>query len=154
MARSDSYSVSDLEKMLEATRAELSSLESRRKQLEAELAEVDSRITTLNGTGAPSAPKRATKKRTKKVAKRAKAASTGGGGGKRPKNQESLRKVIMGILPKGGKGVSLDEVMSSVLATGYRSNATDFRQVVYLNLYNLARKDEIKYNSDAKLYSL
>ncbi len=151
MAHSDSYSVSDLEKMLEDTRAELSNLESRKKQLEAELADVDSRITVLNGTGTPSAPKRATKKRTKKVAKRAKAA---GAGGKRVKNQQSLRKVILGILPKGGKGMSLDEVMNAVLASGYRSNATDFRQVVYLNLYNLARKNEIKYNSEAKLYSL
>ena len=151
MSHSDSYSVSDLEKMLEDTRAELSNLESRKKQLEADLADVDSRITMLNGTGAPSAPKRATKKRTKKVAKRAK---TAGAGGKRVKNQQSLRKVILGILPKGGKGMSLDEVMNAVLASGYRSTANDFRQVVYLNLYNLARKNEIKYNSEAKLYSL
>ena len=154
MAGKTSYSVTDLQKMLEKQHAELDKLKSRREKLAADLAECDSRISELNGAGAGAVGtggdgvgvKRATKK--KKVARAKK------GGGKRVRNQPSLRKVIMDVLPSAKKPLPLDEVMEKVLATGYRSNAGNFRQVVYLNLYNLAKKGEINHDSKTKLYSV
>lgn len=152
MAGKTSYSVTDLQKMLEKQHAELDKLRTRREKLSADLAECDARISELNGAGAAAAggtavgTKRATKKK-KKVTRTKKA------GGKRVRNQPSLRKVIMDVLPGAKKPLTLDEVMEKVLATGYRSNAGNFRQVVYLNLYNLAKKGEINHDSKTKLYS-
>lgn len=151
MAVKSSYSVADLEKMLEKQRGELSRLEARRDKLTADLADCDARIGELNGGGVTgSGPvRRATKKKkSKKVARRKKTAQ-----GKRVRNQPSLRQVVLDVLPAAKKPLSLNEVMERVLATGYRSNAGNFRQVVYLNLYNLAKKGSIKHDSKTKLYS-
>lgn len=152
MAVKSSYSVADLEKMLEKQRGELDRLETRREKLAADLAECDARISELNGSGGgavASPARRATKKKTsKKVARQKKT-----GGGKRVRNQPSLRQVVLDVLPAAKKPLSLDEVMERVLATGYRSNAGNFRQVVYLNLYNLAKKGTINHDSASKLYS-
>lgn len=137
MARSDSLSVAELEQMLDARRAELSELESRRNTLAAELEECDARIGQLTG---------ARGRRGRKVSRR----RPGGGRGRK---QPALKSVIVEVLQKSKKPLSVDEVVDRVLATGYKSNSDDFRKVAYLNLFHLKTSGDIKHDPETKQYS-
>lgn len=139
MARGDDYSVADLERMLEARRLELGELEKRRDQLAAELAECDARIVELNGDGTTGTRRRTSRRR--KV------------GRSRFRNQPSLKKVIVEVLQKSKKPLSVDDIVDKVLSTGYKSTADNFRQVTYLNLFNLKKEGRVQHDSDSKLYS-
>jgi hypothetical protein len=139
MARSDSLSVAELEQMLDSRRAELSDLESRRSQLAAELEECDARISQLTGT-----PGRG--RRGRKVARR----RPGGGRGRK---QPALKNVIVEVLQKSKKALSVDEIVDRVLATGYKSSSDEFRKVAYLNLFHLKTSGDITHDPATKLYS-
>jgi len=141
MARSDSLSVAELEQMLDARRAELSDLESRRNKLASELEECDARISQLTGAGG-----RGRGRRGRKVTRRRPA---GGRGRKQP----ALKNVIIEVLQKSKKPLSVDEIVDRVLATGYKSSSDEFRKVAYLNLFHLKTSGDIKHDPATKLYS-
>lgn len=138
MARAETYSVAELEQMLEAARKnELKRLADRRDQLAGELAELDRQIGNLggeeNGRG------RLVRKRRPR--------------GGRGRNQPSLKKVVLDVLQKSKKPLSTDEIMERVQAAGYKSSSDEFRKVLYLNLFNLKKSGEISHDRATKLYS-
>jgi len=139
MARNETLSVPELERMLDARRGELAKLTSRREQLAAELADCDLRIAELSGGSAASSG-------AKRVARRPKPKRG------RIRNQPSLKAVIVDILQKSKKPLSLDDIIEKVQATGYRSTSENFRQVAYLNLFNMKKNGEVEHDSETKLY--
>ncbi|HEX6985353.1 MAG TPA: hypothetical protein VF170_08245 [Planctomycetaceae bacterium] len=138
MARAESLSVAELEQMLESRRAELGKLMDQRDRLAAELAECDARINELSGGS--------TGGRRRRVARRRKP------GRSRIRNQPALKTVITEVLQKSKKPMSLDDIIEKVLATGYKSTSENFRQVAYLNLFNMKKNGEVEHDPATKLY--
>lgn len=139
MAKAESYSVAELEQMLQAARqAELSRLIERRDQLASELAQLERQIEETGGGPAAGRGRRVLRKRP---------------GGGRSRNQPSLKKVILEVLQKSKKPISTSDVVERVQAAGYKSSSDEFRKVVYLNLFNLKKAGEIKHDPATKLYS-
>lgn len=135
MARSESYTVAELEQMLNAARqTEINKLRERRNQIAAELADCDRQLAALTGE---SPGGRLVRKRR-----------PGGG-----RSQPALKKVILEILQKSKKPISTDDIMERVQASGYKSKSDEFRKVVYLNLFNLKKNGDIKHDPASKLYS-
>ena len=115
-----SLSVAELEALLARQKNRVTSLGKKRAKLQAELNSVDDQLQSLQGPAAP-AP-RARKKTSRR--------------GKRPKNVQSLAAVVSGILGKIPKGLSLDDLVAQVIASGYKTKAKSFSNVVYQCVYN------------------
>ncbi|QDT66264.1 hypothetical protein [Calycomorphotria hydatis] len=149
MAKTD-YSVADLEKMLEQRQKELSALEAKRDQLSADLSDVEKEIADLVGKSmpgkAPSAPKKTVKK--KKVVKKKKTAARG----RRAKNAKPLKGYILDVLAANKKGLTISGVMDKVVASGYKTNSSAFKTVVYQNLYHMKKAGKISHNEKTGLY--
>ena len=111
-------SVSDLERILKARKSELEILiKSREKKLK-ELSLIEKRIKVLEGR--------------KQAAGRKKRRTTR----KRVKNTHSLRSTVTDVLSKNKNGIALDPLSKRILATGYKSNSSNFKNVLYQCLYN------------------
>lgn len=52
------------------------------------------------------------------------------------RNEKPLRQVIAQVLKESGEPMSINDIMDAVKATGYRSNATNFRGVISMSLSN------------------
>lgn len=52
------------------------------------------------------------------------------------RNEMPLRQVIAQVLRSNGEPMSINEIMDGVKATGYQSNATNFRGVISMSLSN------------------
>jgi DNA-binding transcriptional MerR regulator len=141
MTRLEALSLAELERMLEGRRAELAELTERRERLAAELAECDAQISRLSGDRRRGRPP--------KVAVRRKPGQRG-----RIRNQPPLKNVILDVLQKSKKALSVDEIMERVQASGYKSRSDEFRKVVYLNLFNLKKDGEVNHDPNTKLYSV
>ncbi|HUG17620.1 MAG TPA: hypothetical protein VMM56_01500 [Planctomycetaceae bacterium] len=126
MAKAASLSLSELESLLKEQKSRLAELQKRQSVLKKELDGVNSEISVLKGKG-----------RTRGTSKRVKR--------RRPKNAQSLRAVIIELLSANKKGMNLQEIHDAVVATGYKSNSKNFKNVVYQTLYH---KDE--FVSDSK----
>lgn len=109
-------SVAELENVLEKQRALLSDLTNRRQSLVTELRDLDKQIGKLEG----------------KRGRGRKAAATGT---KRIRGQRSLKSLLVEILSKYKKGLTKQELVDKVTASGYKSNSKNFGMIVYLNLY-------------------
>ena len=118
--KSPSLSVAELEALLARQKSRVTSLGKKRAKLQAELNSVDDQLQSLQGPAAP-AP-RARKKTSRR--------------GKRPKNVQSLAAVVSGILGKIPNGLSLDDLVAHVIASGYKTKAKSFSNVVYQCVYN------------------
>lgn len=141
MARIDALSVAELEQILTERKEELSELQARRESLTSELAKCEARIADLLGSGSVSSKAPKTAKVARRQPKR-----------RRPRNQPSLKSIIQDILQKSKKPMTLDEIIEKVNETGYRSKAKDFRQVAYLNLFNMKKNGEVLHDSETKQY--
>lgn len=113
--RSGDLSVAVLERMLDKKKSTLQVLTSRRDKLQKDLAKVEEKILSLEGRrgGGVSLVRR-----------------------KRPKNNQSLSAVVTDILSKSRTGYTLSELADKVLATGYKSGSSNFKNVLYQCLYN------------------
>ena len=118
--KSPSLSVAELEALLARQKSRVTSLGKKRAKLQAELNSVDDQLQSLQGPAAPAPRAR------KKTGRR----------GKRPKNVQSLAAVVSGILGKIPKGLSLDDLVAQVIASGYKTKAKSFSNVVYQCVYN------------------
>lgn len=125
-------SVSELERILETRKSELAKLLKNREKLLKDLQRVEKRIKTLEGRKTTGA------KRKRKSQKRA-------------RNAKSLRKVVTEILSRNKKGVALDALSKKVLATGYKSNSSNFKNVLYQCLYNF---DDFEHDKKSGAYRL
>lgn len=117
MAKAASFSLSELENLLKEQKSRLAELQKRQSALKKELDGVNSEISVLKGKG-----------RTRGTSKRVKR--------RRPKNAHSLRNVIIELLTANKKGMTLQEIHDAVVATGYKSNSKNFKNVVYQTLYH------------------
>lgn len=107
--------LAQLEELLSARKSQLESLIRERAKLERELAQIDKKIASLEG-------------------------DTGGARRKitlsRPRNEKSLHAVVLELLSKNKKGYTLSDLAKQVLDTGYKTNSTNFPNVLYQCLYN------------------
>lgn len=54
------------------------------------------------------------------------------------RNEKPLRQVIVDVLRQNGEPMSINDILDAVKATGYQSNATNFRGVISMSLSNAA----------------
>ena len=111
MARPSSgagLAIADLQRILDQKQHELKKLYKRRTQAERELDAIEREIGKIEGNG------------------------RGGrrGAGSRARNDKSLADTLEDVLRAGGKAMSVGDIMEAVLATGYRSNAANFRGII------------------------
>lgn len=109
-------SVADLERLLNKRRTTLEALTSKRDKLQRDLEKVERRIVSLEGRGGASVGVKVRRKR--------------------PKNSQSLAAVVEEVLSRSKSGLPLHELSEKVLATGYKSGSSNFKNVLYQCLYN------------------
>lgn len=118
MARvAEQLTVADLEKILDTRRSLLQNMLEQRGKIQRELDRIDSAIRQLQGNERISV--------------------SGRGKGPRRQNSVSLRQLVQELLAKSKKGYTLAELTEKVFASGYKSDSTNFRNVLYQCLYNL-----------------
>jgi hypothetical protein len=109
-AAGTNLSIQQLERILRARRTELQRLARRRAKLARQLARIDSQMRGLGGDVG--------------------GGMGGGGGGGRVRNEQSLVKMIEGVLAKAGKPVNVGDIAAEVQRRGYKSNSANFRGIV------------------------
>ena len=114
---SKELSVAVLERLLTKRRSLLDTLTRRRDQLRKNLEKIEHRIASLAGRNG-GGPGKVTRRR------------------KRPKNAKPLHQVVTEILSKSKTGFPLAKLAQKVLASGYKSNSSNFTNVLYQCLYN------------------
>jgi chromosome segregation ATPase len=124
-------SVADLQRLLDDRKSQLNDLHKQRDKLYSDLANVEQRINSLRGRG------------------KVYGAGRGRKAAKRPKNSKSLRDVVTELLTKNKKGFTLAKLMEKVLKSGYKSNSSDFKNVLYQCLYNA---DEFTHDAKTGKY--
>jgi len=118
MRTTKELSITALEGLLNRRKSRLKSLVQRRNKLQKNLDKVEGRIALLSGSSGGT---------MKSVARRLR---------KRPKNAKSLSQVVTEILSKSKTGFPLAKLAQKVLASGYKSNSSNFTNVLYQCLYN------------------
>jgi hypothetical protein len=127
---STDLTVAQLEKLLDNKRALLDSLEKKRERLQKQLSAVEDRISAIGG---------ARDSRFRKIRKR-------------PKNDKTLLTVVLEVLAEHKKGLTLGDLSSKVLETGYKTGSSHFPNTVYQCLYN--NTDKIGYDAATRSYRL
>lgn len=122
-------SIADLEKQIEEGRAKVLELFAKREKLQAEIDQLDAEMGSLANVGGR--PSRRGKTRLK--------------------NTTPLRPVVLQVLGKNKKGLSLSDLADKILETGYRSTAVKFNNVVYQCLYNTT---EVEHDAAKGVYKL
>lgn len=126
---SKTLSVPQIQSMLKKRTGELAGLRQRQKTLQRQLAGVEQQIAKIAGNGR----------------------GRGFSYGPRPKNERSLSETIFELLGKTKKGFPLAEIAERVLAGGYKTKSSDFKNVVYQCLYNAK---EIEHDPETGTYRL
>jgi len=114
-------SVAQLEKLLDTAKQKVivTGLNKKKNALQAQINSVDKALQSLKGPSSPAPGPR------KKIRRR-----------RRPKNTQSLASVVTGILGDTPKGLGLDDLVAKVVASGYKTKAKSFSNVVYQCVYN------------------
>jgi hypothetical protein len=113
MPRLLNLSMVQLERMLARQREQVAALQRDRALLQRQFDTIDAKIRSLGGNGS---------------------ISRGVGRTPRARNAKTLVESITEVLGKAKKPMSVGDVLNGVLASGYRSNAANFRQMVNLTL--------------------
>lgn len=135
MPNATQMSVPALERMLKRRRTQLKTLTRRRVALKRKLKHVERQIGNVVGTSGNGAPK-AVKRKVRR----------------RPKNAKSLSAVVVDTLKKNKGGLTLEQLASKVVASGYKSHSDDFKNVVYQCCYN--NRKNIQRDAKSGLYKL
>lgn len=122
-------SIADLEKQFDQRKAQVLELFAKREKLQAEIDQLDAQMGSLANVGGR--PSRRGKTRLK--------------------NRTPLRPVVLQVLGKNKKGLTLNDLADKILETGYRSNSVNFKNVVYQCLYNTS---EIEHDAEKGVYKL
>ena len=112
-----SISLTELEQVLEQKKRRLSALQTKRSQLERQLISVIEKIGRIEGS----------RHRAKKLVKKTR---------HRAQNERTLKEVVTDLLSQNKKGLGLDELSKRVLATGYQTTSTNFKNTLYQTLYH------------------
>ena len=118
--------VSELEKMLEDRKVKAVELAKQRRDLQKQLEEIDRQLAEVMGAG--------------RVVSR-----------RRLKNGKSLRSHVLAILRKSKRGYSMAQLRTRILAAGYKSSSSNFRNVLYQCLYNT---EGVTYDPTTGCYKL
>ena len=132
--KSADFSLNQLQELVQSKQSELASLKAKRAELQKELNELDKLILQTEGTGRAVAKPVSTKpaaKKKKRVAIK-----------KRAKNTRTAKDCAIEILGKEKKGLRLKELANQVLASGYKTNSTNFSVALYQVLHNARNKGE------------
>ncbi|HEX4123316.1 MAG TPA: hypothetical protein VHY37_01215, partial [Tepidisphaeraceae bacterium] len=107
--------IGQLQELLLARKSEVAKLHKQRADLAKKLAQVDQKLSRIDGT----------------VASRGRGAvAVKRGGRKRAKNAKSLADMINDALSKIGKAMSVGDIMEAVQDAGYRTTSPSFRGIV------------------------
>jgi len=129
---SNQLTVAELEDLLARRKIKLERLLKKKKKLERDLMGAEKEIAKLGGGNSRNG------KFSRLRAVR-----------KRPKNKRPLRQTINEILGRNKKGLTLAQIADKTLASGYKSNSTDFKNVVYQCLYG---NDEFSHDDKSGTY--
>jgi hypothetical protein len=124
--------VAQLELALQRKKRRLDSLIGRREKLQRQLDRVERMIGDIAGRGAADGDTRTKRRR-------------------RPKNKRSLRSLVLDLLTKNKKGLSISELHERVEGAGYKTRSRNFRNVLYQCLYNT---DGISHEKETGKYVL
>ena len=127
-------SVADLERMLSSRKTQLDSLRRKREGLLKELDTVQRQISELEG--------RRHGGTTEIMRERFR---------NRPRNEKSLRSHVFEILNAHDKGLTLQDLAAQILEAGYKTNSTNFKNVLYQCVYNT---DRVRHDAQSGLYKL
>lgn len=119
-------SLADLEKLISQRKGHLKQLERRRERLQSQLEEVESEIASIVG-------------------------ERSAGGSVRAVNKQSLHEVVCETLGRYKKGLALADLQDAVLATGYKTNSKNFKNVLYQCVYN---SESIAHDANTGKYLL
>ncbi len=124
--------VAQLEKLLLAKKSKLEDLVVKRDKLRQELSSLDEQIQSLGGGESPApADEEGPRRRG-----RPKGSKNKGRRGPRVKGQKSLKTLVAEELQKAKKGLTIDELIAAVQASGYKSKADKFKNVMYQCLFH------------------
>jgi hypothetical protein len=124
------FTVAQLERLLLRKTATLEKLLRQRALLEKKLAQVERRIVEIGGV--------ARERDTGRVPRR------------RPKNPKTLLATVIDTLGAHKKGLTLRELSSKLLASGYKTSSTNFQNTLYQCLYHNSGK--IAHDAKAHTY--
>ncbi len=124
--------VAQLEKLLLTKKSKLEDLVVKRDKLRQELSSLDEQIQNLGGGESPApADEEGPRRRG-----RPKGSKNKGRRGPRVKGQKSLKTWVSEELQKAKKGLTIDELIAAVEASGYKSKADKFKNVMYQCLFH------------------
>ena len=126
--------VAELERLLDSKKSRLGTLTKKRDKLQKELVQVEKQIAELRGRTVATIGSKARNKPAK-----------------RPDNVKPLSAFVIDILSKNKKGLTLKGLSEEVLASGYKTNSTNFRNVLYQCLYNSKR---VRHDDQSQTYKL
>ena len=124
----------DLQRLLNDRQSQRKSLDIRRKRLQKELDVVEGRIDELEGQGRGPRRRRGGRRAVK-----------------RPNNVKSLHEFVKDVLSKNKKGCSLKDLIDNVLSAGYKTNSSNFKNVLYQCVYN---SKDVKHDDKTGAYRL
>jgi hypothetical protein len=124
------YTVVQLEKILLQKKAKLESLIQERDRLKKKLAQLEGRIAEIGGII-----------RDERKPRRSR---------RRPKNAKTLIEAVAEVLTQHKKGLSLKDLASKVLESGYKTGSANFQNTVYQCLYHNA--DKLAHDAKTHLY--
>jgi len=124
------WTVNELERLLAKKKLLLASLHRKRDHIEQRLQVVRGKISRIQGLPERPPP---------------------GKGVSRAKNERSLKDVVTELLGKNKQGLTLHDLSEKVLATGYKTTSTNFKNTLYQTLYH---HDGIRLDKETCLYSL
>ncbi|MCA9111870.1 MAG: hypothetical protein R3B91_22920 [Planctomycetaceae bacterium] len=122
-------SVAELEKALAAKRDKIDEYLGERDQLLKSLDRVESKIRDLGGS--------VTGRRVQ------------GRRGPRVKNEKPLWGYVSDILGRTKKGLTIEELEEKILSSGYKTNSSNFRNVIYQCLYHA---EQVSHDSSTGRY--
>jgi hypothetical protein len=126
------YTVAQLEKILLKRKAKLESLIQQRNRLQKKLVQVEERILAIGGVVRDGQKGKRTRRR--------------------PKNAKTLIVAVSEILSQNKKGLSLRDLASKLLASGYKTASTNFQNTLYQCLYH--NTDKLVHDAKSHTYRL
>jgi hypothetical protein len=114
--------ITELERVLEERRSELSKLTRQRSDLEKRLSALDRQIARVGGTGAVGRRRR----------------------GGRARNEHSLTDTIEGVMKGSSKPMRVPDIVEGVLSSGYQSHSANFKGIVNQTLIKDKRFQQVE----------
>jgi hypothetical protein len=74
---------------------------------------------------------------------------------RRPKNEQSLREVIVDVLGKSKNGLTFEQIVQASKQAGYKTSAKNFDNIVYQALHKLIKTEKlVSRDKESKSYTM